>query len=250
MIKNVLIVLLTCSCCYGLAGLTDEEKYEAFRQSWPDIEKQAKEITDQIPEDQKAVGHAVFKFNNKESTSLELIKKAMSPESEQRLQIAPVNRIKINERTYPLFQNLLKKSEDSWIRTKIIWRFRKDYMTGEFRIPEEMRAYLRELVEAENEADRYGSKIHFAATSLLENIDSGNYEAQYLEDENTEVVEKQAIETSEKFTQTESATKAPAKVITSENIEESDKETLSGWFWLFGILIGLGGFWLLLRRKF
>jgi hypothetical protein len=173
-----LLSTLLLSCGFSrYDGLSEQEKLALFEEQKKTVSQRLDQLTKNIPPELQALGDEIYAYNRGRSESLHLTKEAMSPGAPIIHQIYPVSGLKLDTRTIGLFETLLRFSDDPEIRGKIIWRFRKDYLDGKFKVPNEMRSYLKELVEAEIESERYGSNIHTAASILLEHIATGEFES-------------------------------------------------------------------------
>jgi len=174
-ITIVLVVIGAQGFCQ-FEDFSEEQKLVEFEKQKETLTERLNELTRDTSPELRAIGDEMYAYNRGRSENLALSEKAMSPDGDITLQIYPVSGLKLDDRTFPMFDELLRYSTDSEIRSKVIWRFRKEYLSGKFQMPKATQAYLGELMESEVESERYGSNLYTAASMLLQDIESGEYE--------------------------------------------------------------------------
>lgn len=245
----LLFALLSVWLCASENDLTDQEKLEAFEARKETVEQRLIDHSRTVPEEKKALIGEVLAYNSGQISELILVPEIMSPNSDPLNQLYPIKSLRVDSRTLPIFETLLRESDDSTIRAKIVWRIRDEALSGGLSMSDEMSS----LLEAFLQDDTIDSDIRRASELTLRQVSEMEANGELVAQNHNPVVElgveisaipPAAVETTE-----EAEVKEPTKVKPVEAAEETHEESSQWWLWLIGALVVLGGAVLVVRRK-
>ncbi len=228
----------------------------------------------QIPPEKSKFMDIVDDFNRGFSNDLAFAEEAMQPDivftEEEKFTAYDklfhlVIRLKIDERTEPLFERILREGENDWIRNKIIWRI--DYAVSEDRFTpsDSLIALLEGFAVLSDENIKNYTRVGSASTSALKEIRKqqarktsllGRIKSLFKDKNDASATNESHTEPVNTFV---SDTEKPATNGTEETEEaatpsaassdETDNPLSTWWLWLIavGCVVGICGW--AIRRK-
>lgn len=228
---------------------------------------------EETPPERKALRKAIKDYNYGRRDDLAFALEAMQPDadltkkegfstSDQHYLIAE---LKIDERTEPLFERILREGENDWIRNKIIWRI--DYAVSEDRFTpsDSLIALLEGFAVLSDENIKNYTRVGSASTSALKEIRKqqarktsllgrikslfkDKNDASATNESHTEPVNTFVSDTEKPATNGTEETEEAATPSAASS-EETDNPLSTWWLWLIavGCVVGICGW--AIRRK-
>jgi hypothetical protein len=209
------------------------------------------------PEESKFI-HDINTYNSGRNSDLAFALEAMQPDvdftpvegfSTWDRQQYLVMELKIDERTEPLFERILREGEDHWIRNKIIFRFRAAVMGKGFEPSQSLLDLLGQFAEDP------GHDLWWAASETLKDMEKA------LSKKRSKVFRNPFAKTNPTATptvafpsespkpETNEAEKPEAATPSAASSDETDNPLSTWWLWLIavGCVVGICGW--AIRRK-
>lgn len=238
--------------------LTDAEKSAAFEARKPEAIKRLKDIYESTPPEVKALLQEIRAYNSGRSNELDLVRELMSPDADPLEQPFIIKELRFDETTIPMFETLLRESSDDRVKSKVVWRLRKEVLSEGYILNDEVKSLLKDYSQREI---IYGG-LRRASKITLEQAEEAEKKAGDQKSLQTLVTlpldsqvdsEVQSVSVNEAKSEPNSLTsvdkeseEAPAKF---ESTEEAIEQSSNWWLWIIGALVVIGGLGLVLRRK-
>ncbi|MBC2603307.1 hypothetical protein [Puniceicoccus vermicola] len=241
--------------------LTDQEKREAFEGRKEAIERRLVDHWKTVPEEKKALINEVLAYNSGRTNELTLVTELMSPDSDPIDQLYPIQSLRIDSRTMPMFETLLRDSSNDTIKTKIIWRVRSEVLSGNLIVRDETSSLLESFLADETVDPDIRRASEITLRQVREMETNGELAIQNLDADVGRVVEipvtsSESIEGVKDIEEGASPEPVIEESVAIVDPEESQHEAVEvveesspAWPWIVGALILLTALGLVLFRK-
>lgn len=253
-LRSLFFLLLFSFNLTASGELTDVQKEELFEARKGEVAERLKENYREIPVETKAIIQEISDYNFRKSDDLSLTRKLMLPDSDPHAQLYPVQKLRFDSVTIPMFETLLNESDDDALKVKIIWRIRDEVLAGNYTLSDK----IAEMLEDFSQNQMVDPNIRRASELTLRQAAEKQTERDLTSRDLGEstVVEIPATppapdveEVAQESTAPEPATEKPAEVETPDTSKEPAEQSSNWWLWLIGAVVVFGGIALGVRRK-